>query len=473
MRIPIDIGVIYFIGIGGIGMSGIAEVLKRQGFKVAGSDMANSVNVQRLRRLGIDVKIGQHRKNIENASVVVVSTAIQPDNVELMAAREMGIPIVRRAEMLAELMRLKWSIAVAGTHGKTTTTSIIAHILDMADIDPMVINGGIINSYNTNIRLGDGDWFVAEADESDGSFLKLPATIAVVTNIDPEHMEHYGSFSHLKRAFASFVEKVPFYGFAVMCIDHRRVQNLIKNIADRRIITYGLNAQADIQGKNIRIDKDGTYFDIVMNDKNAPLRLIKDIFLSMHGMHNVSNALAAAAVAHGIGIEDNVICDALASFQGVKRRFTFVGEAMGIRVIDDYGHHPVEILAVLQAARDSISMAEEGRIIAVVQPHRYSRLEDLFDEFCTCMNDADYVLVADVYAAGEAPIDGVNKDALVEGLRRMGHKNVEGLKSPSELAKKVLKYGKPGDMVVCLGAGDISKWANDLPDKMRKIGQEK
>ena len=464
--LPLDLGVIHFTGIGGIGMSGIAEILNNLGYQVQGSDVAENANVQRLRDLGITVMIGQEAANIRGAQVVVISSAIKPDNPEVVAARENFVPVVRRAEMLGELMRLKWSVAVGGTHGKTTTTSMVAAMLDAADLDPTVINGGIINAYGTNARLGAGDWMVVEADESDGSFVKLPATIAVVTNIDPEHMDFYGSVDVLHGAFETFIENIPFYGFAVLCLDHPAVQALIGRIEDRRIITYGLTPQADVRADNIVPQGAEICFDVVISGRTPNGgRVLEDLRLPMFGEHNVQNALAAVAVADEMGIAEDVIRAALRNFSGVKRRFTKTGEAGGITVIDDYGHHPVEITAVLSAARQ----ATDGKVIAVVQPHRYSRLSDLFEDFCACFNDADRVIVADVYAAGEAPIKGVDRDALVAGLKARGHRHVIPLDAPEDLPGLVKDLGTAGDLVVCLGAGNITAWANALPQDLQRL----
>ncbi len=463
--LPLDIGLIHFVGIGGIGMSGIAEVLHNLGYQVQGSDVAENANVQRLAALGITVRIGHDAANVGAADVVVVSTAIRTDNPEVAEARARRVPVVRRAEMLAELMRLKWAIAIGGTHGKTTTTSMIAAVLDAAQYDPTVINGGIINAYGTNARLGQGDWIVVEADESDGTFVKLPLTIGVVTNIDPEHLDFYGSFDSVRRAFLSFLENVPFYGFAALCIDHPEVQALIPSLPDRRIVTYGHSPQADVRALRIRPGATSSTFDAVISGPAAGrMRTIADLTLPMVGRHNVQNALAAIAIANEMGIKESVLRRALEQFGGVKRRFTRVGEAGGIAVIDDYGHHPVEIAAVLAAART----ATEHRVIAVVQPHRYSRLKNLFEEFCTAFNDADAVIVADVYPAGEAPIEGVNRDALVEGLRAHGHRQVLPLAGPQTLAETVAGIAGPGDMVVCLGAGSITNWAAALPGELAK-----
>ncbi len=464
--IPLDIGTLHFVGIGGIGMSGIAEILLNLGYTVQGSDIAESANVGRLRALGIPVAIGHAAENVEDVSVVVVSTAVQPDNPEVLAARERLVPVVRRAEMLGELMRLRWSIAIGGTHGKTTTTSLIAAVLEAADMDPTVINGGIINALGTNAKLGAGQWMVCEADESDGTFLKLPAAIAVVTNIDPEHLDHYGGFDDLRAAFTTFVENIPFYGFAALCIDHPEVQAMIPRVSDRRIVTYGLTPQADVRAENLTSDANGTVFDVTISDRQSGTqRQIDGMTLAMHGQHNVQNALAAIAIASEMGIDDDVLKHALGGFEGVKRRFTRTGSAGGITVIDDYGHHPVEITAVLGAARQ----VTDGRVIAVVQPHRYTRLRDLFEDFCTCFNDADAVIVADVYAAGEQPVEGVDQAALVDGLRARGHRTVVPLPGSDDLAQIVADIAAPGDLVICLGAGSISAWANALPDQLAAV----
>src|SRR5437879_4621901 len=449
MRLPREIGPIHFVGIGGIGMSGIAEVLCNLGYTVQGSDASESANVSRLRDKGIPITVGHKAENVAGADVLVVSTAIKRDNPELMAARAQRIPVVRRAEMLAELMRLKSCVAIAGTHGKTTTTSMVATLLDAGGLDPTVINGGIINAYGTNARLGGGDWMVVEADESDGTFLKLPADVAIVTNIDPEHLDHFKTFEAVQEAFRNFVENVPFYGFAVMCIDHPVVQSLVGRIEDRRIVTYGENPQADARLVDLTPTGGGSKFKVVFrNRKTDATHEIADIMLPMPGRHNALNATAAIAVAHELGISDDAIRKALAGFGGVKRRFTRTGEWNGVTVIDDYGHHPVEIAAVLRAARESTA----GQVIAVVQPHRYTRLASLFEQFCTCFNDADTVIVANVYPAGEAPIPGADRDHLVQGLRARGHRNAVALDEPEHLAALVRTLTKPGDCVIFLGA---------------------
>lgn len=465
--LPLNIGIIHFVGIGGIGMSGIAEVLHNLGYGVQGSDIAESANVVRLREMGIEVKIGHREENLGEAEVVVISSAVKNSNPEVEIARQRLMPVVRRAEMLGELMRLKWSIAVGGTHGKTTTTSMIAAMLDSAGMDPTVVNGGIINAWGSNARLGSGEWMVAEADESDGTFVKLPSTIAVVTNIDSEHMDHYGDFDSLRQAFIDFVEQIPFYGFAALCIDDAEVQAMIPRLSDRKIVTYGRSPQADVRVTNVQSKNGGSSFDVVIADRTTESeRQIMDLYLPMLGNHNVQNALAAVSIGQEMGLEDDVIRKGLAEFGGVKRRFTKTGEADGITVIDDYGHHPVEIAAVLDAAR---SGTEDSKVIAVVQPHRYSRLSDLFEEFCTCFNDADTVIVADVYAAGEAPLEGFDREALVEGLRSHGHRMVLPLDGPEKLAELVNQVAHPGDLVVCLGAGNITLWANALPAELSEL----
>ena len=467
MRLPREIGPIHFIGIGGIGMSGIAEVLSNLGYAVQGSDAAEGYNLDRLRKHGVTVSVGHKAQNIAGAAVVVVSTAIKRDNPELMAAREQRIPVVRRAEMLAELMRLKSCVAIAGTHGKTTTTTMVATLLDAGGLDPTVVNGGIINAYGSNARMGAGDWMVVEADESDGTFLKLPSDVVIVTNIDPEHLDHFKTFEAIQEAFRQFIENVPFYGFAVMCTDHPVVQSLVGKIEDRRIVTYGLNPQADVQLTDLVPMGGGSKFKVVIRDRNSgSMHEISDLMLPMPGRHNASNATAAIAVAHELGVSDDVIRKALAGFGGVKRRFTKTGDWNGVTVIDDYGHHPVEIAAVLKAARESV----HGKVIAVVQPHRYTRLQSLFEEFCTCFNDADAVVVADVYPAGEAPIPGVDRDHFVAGLRSHGHREVVPLQGPGELAKTIHGLAKRGDLVVCLGAGNITQWAYALPGELKALG---
>jgi UDP-N-acetylmuramate--alanine ligase len=464
----LEAGIVHFIGIGGIGMSGIAEILHNLGYKVQGSDASDNYNVKRLRDKGIKVMVGHKAENLGDASVVVISSAIKRDNPEVAAARAALLPVVRRAEMLGELMRLKRAVAVGGTHGKTTTTSMVATIFDAAGLDPTVINGGIINAYGTNARLGEGDWMVVESDESDGSFMKLPATIAIVTNIDPEHMDHYQDFDAVRRAYDTFVQNVPFYGFAVLCADHPEVQAMVARIEDRKIITYGFSPQADVRAINVEAKPEGMRYDVVITDrKHDTTRTIEGFFLSAVGMHNVQNSLAAIATGHQLGFSDAVLRMAMSKFEGVKRRFTRTGNVNGITIVDDYGHHPVEIAATLKAGQ--LAKGEKGKIIAVVQPHRYTRLSSLFPEFCKCFNDADTVIVADVYPAGEQPIEGANKDALVAGLKAHGHRNVHALSDPKDLAQLVSTLAEPGDYVICLGAGSISAWAYALPDELKTI----
>jgi UDP-N-acetylmuramate--alanine ligase len=463
MKMPQTIGVVHFIGIGGIGMSGIAEVLHNLGYQVQGSDQADGANVQRLRDKGIACFVGHAAENLGQAEVVVVSTAVKKDNPELAAAREKLLPVVRRAEMLAELMRFRNAIAIGGTHGKTTTTSMVATLLDAGGLDPTVVNGGIINAYGTNARMGGGEWMVVEADESDGTFLKLPADIAVVTNIDPEHLDHYGSFDHVREAFRHFVENVPFYGFGVMCIDHPEVQALVSRIEDRRIITYGENKQADVRFSNMRMDGAVSVFDIfIRNRKTGVMEEISGLRLPMPGRHNVSNATAAIAVAHELGLSGDEIRQGLSAFGGVKRRFTHTGSWNGIEIFDDYGHHPVEIRAVLRAAREACG----GRVIAIAQPHRFTRLRDLFDDFAACFNDADTVAVAPVYAAGEEAIEGVDAEALVARIRAAGHRDARVIDRPQAVAPLVRELARPGDFVVLLGAGNITQWAYALPKEL-------
>lgn len=459
-KLPLELGAIHFVGIGGIGMSGIAEVLLNHGYQVQGSDLKASKITDRLASLGAKIFTGQAAENLEGAEVIVISSAIKPGNLELDEARRRGLPVVRRAEMLAELMRLKSNIAVAGTHGKTTTTTMVATLLDAGGIDPTVINGGVIHAYGSNARMGQGEWMVVEADESDGSFNRLPATIAIVTNIDPEHMEHWGDFDRLRDGFYDFVSRIPFYGLAVCCTDHSEVQALVGRVADRRVRTFGFNAQADVRAVNLRYEAGVALFDISLAYEDT---MIEGCALPMPGDHNVSNALAAVAVARHLGMKRSAIREALAAFKGVNRRFTKVGEVNGVTVIDDYGHHPVEIAAVLKAARQAIS----GRVIAVHQPHRYSRLHSLFEDFCSCFNDADVVGITEVFAAGEDPIDGASREGLVAGLIAHGHRHAREVMSEDDLERLVREQARPGDMVVCLGAGTISAWANALPARLQ------
>jgi UDP-N-acetylmuramate--alanine ligase len=446
-------------------MSGIAEIMLRIGYVVQGSDAKASANTERLQKLGAKIFIGHDAAHVEGASAVVYSTAVKGDNPEMVAGRAKRLPLVRRAEMLAELMRLQFSVAVGGTHGKTTTTSMIAALLDAGGMDPTVVNGGIINAYGTNAKVGEGDWIVVEADESDGTFLKLKSTVAVVTNIDPEHLDHYGDFDAVKKAFKDFVENIPFYGFAAICLDHPEVQALAAKVENRRLVTYGINPQAEVRATNVTMGPEGARFDVQFSPQDGPVTRLIDLHLPMAGDHNVANALAAIAIARELGVTDEAIRAGLTGFGGVKRRFTTTGVSKGVRIIDDYGHHPVEISSVLKAAR-AVSL---GKVVAVVQPHRYTRLRDLFADFCSCFNDADVVIVADVYTAGESPIEGINRDSLVEGLRRYGHRHALALPSPADLPAMIAAQTQPGDLVVLLGAGDITSWAYALPAQLEAL----
>jgi len=458
-RVPFDIGAIHFIGIGGIGMSGIAEIMHNFGYKVQGSDAVENANVKRLREAGIAIQIGHSAENLKDAVVVVYSSAVKAGNPELDIARQRKLPLVRRAEMLAEIMRLKNCVAIAGTNGKTTTTTLVAALLDAGGLDPTVVNGGIINAYGTNARLGAGEWVVVEADESDGTFLRLPATIAVVTNVDPDHLDYYGTFDRMRDAFQRFVENVPFYGFAVLCIDHPEVQAMVGRVTDRRLITYGFSPQADVRADNVRFAEGVSHFDVTFSDrqKGEETRL-DEVCVPMPGEHNVQNALAAIAVARSLGIEPATIRTALAKFGGVNRRFTKVGEWNGAAIIDDYAHNPFKIAASLKAARQAYS----GPIVAIVQPHRYTRLRDTFEQFCTCLNDADVAIVTPVYAAGEQPIPGFDRDSYADALRAHGHRNVLVVDGADDLPEVVGSFAKPGGAVVCLGAGSITQWAAGL-----------
>jgi UDP-N-acetylmuramate--alanine ligase len=461
--IPFDTGPIHFVGIGGIGMSGIAAVMKNLGYEVTGSDAKDGPNIERLRAQGIHVTIGHKADSAANAGVVVISSAIKNGNPEVDTARERGVPIVRRAEMLAEIMRLKWTVAIGGTHGKTTTTSMIAALLDAGGKDPTVINGGIINAYGANARMGEGEWMVVEADESDGTFTRLRATAVVVTNMDPEHLDHYGSVEAMNEAFKTFVENIPFYGFAVMCADHPKVAELAAKVRDRRVVSYGFGEDADVRAVNVRVERDGATFDVVARRKGAgPGVTLHDLFLPVAGRHNLQNAVAAIAVSRELGVTDAGIRNGLRKFSGVKRRFTTTGYWNEVRIVDDYGHHPVEIAAVLSAARETTP----GRVIAVVQPHRFTRLRDLFEDFSRCFKDADVVAIADIYTAGESPIDGVTPEALVASIAKTGHADARRIASLDDLPALVRAEAKPGDIVVCLGAGDITAYANALPAKL-------
>ena len=465
-RVPLDMGAIHFIGIGGIGMSGIAEIMHNLGYKVQGSDVADSANVKRLRAMGIPVAIGHAAENLKDAHAVVYSSAVKPGNVEFDAARAQSLPLVRRAEMLAEIMRLKSCIAVAGTNGKTTTTTMVAALLDAAGFDPTVVNGGIINAYGTNARLGAGEWVVVEADESDGTFLRLPATVAVVTNADPDHLDFYGTFDAMRDAFQRFVENVPFYGFAVLCLDHPEVQAMVGRITDRRIITYGFSPQADARAVNVSYSEGASHFDVVFTDRRKGTETRLDaLSLPMPGDHNVQNSLAAIVVARELGVGDEVIRKALASFKGVGRRFSKIGEWKGAAIIDDYAHNPFKIAAALRAARQ----AYNGPVVAVVQPHRFTRLRDTFEQFAKCLNDADIAIIAPVYAAGEKPIEGINRDTYADALRAHGHRNVITIEGEGDLAAAVAPYLKPGGVVVGLGAGSISAWMHNLQTNLEGL----
>ncbi len=477
---PFDKGTIHFTGIGGIGMSGIAEVLSTIGYSVQGSDLKQSKNTERLEKLGIKVFIGQKAENLidENGKaveLVVASAAVPQDNPEIVTAENKRIPVIDRAEMLGEIMRLKWSIGIAGTHGKTTTTTLVATMLDQADLEPTVINGGIVNAYGTNAHYGEGEWIVAEACEAYGSIQHFRPTIGVVTNIDPEHLDYYGTFDNLKNAFKNYIQNLPFYGFGIVCVDDPEVQSLLKDVTDRSLFTYGTSPQADCRARNIRITPQGCYFDVRINGRlRAQQHEIKNLFLPMPGEHNVLNALAAIAIAQKFRLDDMVIREALQNFQGVKRRFTKTGEVNGVTIIDDYGHHPSEIRAVLQAARNARPNATSGKVIAVFQPHRYSRLDDLFDDFCNCFNEADVVYITDIYAAGEEPIEGREKEDFVKGLVQAGHRSAHIFEGASgkDLAPVIADTMQKGDLVICLGAGSISLWANDLPAELEKLNTQ-
>ena len=465
-RVPLDIGAIHFIGIGGIGMSGIAEIMHNLGYKVQGSDSADGANVRRLRAMGIAVAVGHSAANLKDAHAVVYSSAVKPGNVEFDEARRLALPLVRRAEMLAEIMRLRSCIAVAGTNGKTTTTTMVAALLDAGGMDPTVVNGGIINAYGTNARLGAGEWVVVEADESDGTFLRLPATVAIVTNADPDHLDYYGTFEVMRDAFQRFVENVPFYGFAVLCIDHPEVQAMVGRITDRRMITYGMSPQADARAVNVSFGEGASHFDIVFTDRRSGAEeKLTGLSLPMPGEHNVQNATAAIVVARQLGVPDAVIARGLAEFKGVSRRFTKVGEFNGAAIIDDYAHNPFKIAAAIKAARQAYA----GPIVAVVQPHRYTRLRDTFEQFATCLNDADVAIIAPVYAAGEPPIEGINRDSYAEALRAHGHRNVLTIEGEADLAATVAPFLKPGAAVIGTGAGSITGWMANLQNKLEAL----
>jgi UDP-N-acetylmuramate--alanine ligase len=465
MQMPRDIGPVHVVGVGGIGMSAIAEILHAKGYTVQGSDQKDSANVRRLRAKGIRVFVGHDPVNLVGARYVVISTAIKPGNPELDAARVKGLPIIRRAEMLAELMRLYATVSVTGSHGKTTTTSLIAHLFNTADRDPTVITGGIINEWGSNARLGNGEWMIVEADESDGTFIKIPTQIGVVTNIDPEHLDYFKTVENMHREFEIFFRNIPFYGLAVACIDHPVVSEMIERLAlrrdGRRLITYGTTAGADILLKSARVEGDSTFFDADLGARvHGGARRIRGWSIPLSGHHNALNALAAIAAASEAGIADDVIRKAIAGFSGVKRRFQLTGTWNGVSIYDDYGHHPVEIAAVLKAARSGA----RGRVIALVEPHRYTRVRDLFLEFASCFKDADQVIVTPLYTAGEAPIDGINHSALAEAIRATGHGSVASVANEREVVPILQRSAKAGDIVVCLGAGNSTEWAHALPD---------
>ena len=471
---PFNIGTVHIIGIGGIGMSGYAEVLHNSGYKVQGSDQSENANVTRLRKLGVRVLIGHDEKNIRDeagalTAVVVKSTAVKDTNPEIIAAKKNNVPVIPRVELLAELMRSKWCINISGTHGKTTTTSMIGHVLEKAGLDPTVMNGGIINAYGTNTRMGASDWMVVEADESDGTFAKLPSVVSVITNIDPEHLDYYGTFEAAKKAFVDYAHNLPFYGVVVACIDHPVVEELIPQF-QRKTVTYGFSEKADVRAVSVETTPDGLIYDIFVKKTG---QTVKGVKLPMFGPHNVLNSLAAFAAGLEISIATDKITAALSQFSGVKRRFTTTGIVNGITVIDDYGHHPVEIAAVLKAGRDAIQgkngKGGGGRIIAVVQPHRYTRLSGLFSEFSACFALADEIVVADVYAAGEEPIAGASKESLAAGIKKTGKDKVHVLARPEELAPLVQRIAKAGDFVICLGAGSITQWANALPGELEAL----
>ena len=464
---PDKVGAIHFIGIGGIGMSGIAEMLAIKGYQVQGSDAAEGYTLDRLRGLGVTVFVGHQASNVSGAKVVVVSSAIRPDNAELVAARAAGVAVVRRAEMLAELMKPLQAVAVAGTHGKTTTTTMVAAVLEAGGLDPSVVNGGIINAYGSNAKTGQGDWMVVEADESDGTFLKLPASVAVVTNVDPEHLDHFKTYENVKAAFRSFIENVPFYGFAVVCADHAETMVIAGGVQDRRVLSYGFGEGADVRATGLNADRDGMSFDVSYSARMAGgAAVTAGVRLPMPGRHNISNALAALTVARELGVADADAAAGLAGFEGVQRRFTKVGDWNGVTIIDDYSHNPPKIAAAIEAARQ----VAEGRVIAIMQPHRFTRVRDLFDGFVTCMDGADVAVVSDIYTAGETPIEGITGPALVAAMQQHGHGDARYLPSPDDLPGLVRGIAKPGDYVIVLGAGSNTYWAKKLPAQMAALG---
>ena len=444
---------LHFIGIGGIGMSGIAEVLLTLKYEVHGSDLKASEATERLEKLGARIAIGHDAHHLDDADVVIISSAVKFDNPEVVEARRRGIPVIPRAEMLAELMRLKYGIAVAGSHGKTTTTSLIATILDHGGIDPTTVIGGRLKSMGSNARLGEGEYLVAEADESDGSFLRLMPTLAVVTNIDAEHLDHWqGGIEQIIDAFVDFTNKTPFYGLAVLCLDHPNVQGMLPKI-DKRYLTYGLSAQADYRAENIHVEDGRVIFDVFFGEeKRGTVRL------NMIGRHNVLNALAAIAVAEEVGVSFATCAEALEAFAGIGRRFEIKGEVNDILVVDDYGHHPAEIVATLEAARE----AYNRRIIVAFQPHRYTRTRDLLDDFVGAFNACDALLISDIYAAGEDPIEGISAENLAEAIRIHGHHHVRAVGPRSAVAPALEEIVQPGDLVITLGAGSIWQASDEL-----------
>lgn len=469
---PFSIERIHLVGIGGIGMSGIAEILHHLGYRVQGSDLSDNYNVTRLKRLGINVIVGHQAENVSDVDVVVVSSAVNESNPEIQQARKLQIPVVKRAEMLAELMRLKWTISVGGSHGKTTTTSLVAMLLKQAACDPTVISGGILNSFGTNARLGKGDMMVVEADESDGSFQYLPSTMIVATNIDPEHMNYYGTLDKLKEAFVNFIEQIPFYGLGAVCGDDENVQSILPQLTNKRIVTYGFKESNNVQAKNVRLTSEGAYFDV---EFHTPFKWssvnnhqeIKDLKLAMVGAHNVLNALAVVCIAQEMGIPDDVLRKTFEKFEGVKRRFTVTGVVNDVTFVDDYAHHPTEIRAVIKGA---VSI-KKGRLFVIVQPHRYTRLKDHFLEFVDVFNEergVDKIFITPVYAAGETPIDGYNSETLVNEALEKGV-SVEHIPSEEALKMTLLKTIQPNDMVIFMGAGNITQWAYDMPDLYKAV----
>jgi UDP-N-acetylmuramate--alanine ligase len=464
---------IHFVGIGGIGMSGIAEIMNNLGYKVQGSDLSENNNTKRLEARGVKIFKGHDAMNVRNVSYVVISSAVTEDNAEVIEARRLKIPVIRRAEMLAELMRLKCSVAISGSHGKTTTTSLVACLFEAAGLDPTVINGGIINNRSTNAYLGHGDYLVVEADESDATFIKIPSTIGVITNIDPEHMDYYKDFDTLIAAFKSFIRNLPFYGFGVACVDHPIVRKLVDGLTERKVITYGIESKdANVIAFNIRQDVSSSTFDVKLQLPNFNgTAIIENITIPTPGKHNVLNALAAIAIGVELDFGVKVIQEGFKNFQGVKRRFTRVCEYNGAEIIDDYAHHPEEVKATLATAR-VVANARSGRVIAIFQPHRYSRLSNLFADFTTCFAEADSIYIMDIYAAGEQQIEGVSGKALALAIKKTGAK-CEFIDSHEKIAGTISSIAKKGDIIVMMGAGSISNWANQLPSLFEADNQGK